>query len=175
MSLINEALKRARQDPPGEPPRAFPPLLPAAAPAGSSKIWLVLVVLILLIIGTILGIGWTLSRQPLQPVQSVVVAPAATPIPVAPEEMTSPPPAAPAGREEPPASPPPPALVPINPPDAPKLQGIFYSPAAPSAIVAGKMVRVGDIFLQYRVAQITQYAVTLVESNGQAIKIGLGN
>src|ERR1035437_2005991 len=78
----------------------------------------------------------------------------------------------------PPVVPPPPpakSSIPVNPPAAPKLQGIFYSAAAPTAIVDGKTVGVGDQFRQYRVKEITKQTVTLVGPDGKAVKIGIGN
>ena len=70
-----------------------------------------------------------------------------------------------------PAEPPPP----LNPPDAPKLQAIFYMPKDLSAIIDGKTVRVGDQCGQYRVKAISKYAVTLVGPDKKEIQIGMGN
>jgi hypothetical protein len=72
----------------------------------------------------------------------------------------------------PPPKPAPPP--PLNPPDAPVLQGIFYSPTAPSAIVDGKTIRPGDQFKQYRVKSISKYTVTLVGPDKKEIQIGMG-
>ena len=55
------------------------------------------------------------------------------------------------------------------------MQGIFYSAAAPTAIVDGKTVGLGDQFRQYRVKEITKQTVTLVGPDGKAVKIGMGN
>ena len=54
------------------------------------------------------------------------------------------------------------------------LQGIFYSPTAPSAIIDGKTVRPGDRAGQYyRVKEITQFTVTLIGPDNKPFKIGL--
>ena len=70
-----------------------------------------------------------------------------------------------------PVEPPPP----LNPPSAPKLQGIFYSPTGSSAIVDGKTVRTGDQFHEFRVKSISKFTVTLVGPDKKEIKIGMGN
>jgi hypothetical protein len=73
---------------------------------------------------------------------------------------------------EAPAPAPPP---PVNPPDAPKLQGIFYSPTAPSAIIDGKNVSPGDMYHQYRVKSISKYTVTLIGPDKKEITLGMDN
>jgi hypothetical protein len=65
--------------------------------------------------------------------------------------------------------------LPLNPPGAPKLQGIFYSTNAPSAIVDGKSVRPGTQFGEYRVKAISRYAVTLIGPDKKEFQISLGN
>lgn len=71
-------------------------------------------------------------------------------------------------------------VTPLPPPpviqeELPRLQGIFFSATAPTAIVDGKTVRPGDRFQDYRVTEITKYTVTLVGSDGKAIKLGMSN
>ncbi len=163
MSLINDALKRAQQNPARGPQNDLPPLPPVRAGA-SAGAWLIPAIVIFLIVAAIFIIGWGVAQH------SVPPAPAAPPkFPVAPPAtVAAPPPVAPLSA---PATAP--ALVPLNPPDAPKLQGIFYSPAASTAIVDGKTVRLGDHFLQYRVTEITRSTVTLVDLSGQAVKLGM--
>ena len=55
------------------------------------------------------------------------------------------------------------AQVLVEPPKpvSPKLQGIFYNPSRPSAVVSGKTVYVGDRVLGFSVTAITKNAVTL--------------
>ena len=57
----------------------------------------------------------------------------------------------------------------------PKLQGIFYSPTAPAAIVDGKTVRPGDPLSQYHVVEITKLTVTLKDADGKMLKLSLDN
>jgi hypothetical protein len=47
-------------------------------------------------------------------------------------------------------------------PSGPKLQGIFYNPARPSAVINGRTVYVGHTVGSSRVVQITRDTVTLV-------------
>ncbi len=61
----------------------------------------------------------------------------------------------------------------VNPSDAPRLQGIFYSPTSPSAILDGQTVRPGDRFLQYRVKEISKFTVTLIKPDGKAIQLNM--
>ncbi len=173
MSLINDALKEARKAPPQSPLNPPAPLRPVPAPAPSATIWLLPALVIFLIIAATLFIGWSLAHRSARPtimtpaVESKPVF-AAQPVvqvkaPVPPMVNTS----APATRLE---AVPVPAVLPL-----PKLQGIFYSPTAPSAIIDGQTVRTGDPFLKYRVKAISKSAVTLVDRNGQATVLNMGN
>jgi hypothetical protein len=172
MSLINDALKRARQAPPQNSQSSFPVLPPVAERPASAAMWLVPAIVIVLIAAALFFIGWAMAHRS---VETVVVAPATPTAPTKPAAgQTAAAPVvatdAPAAVTLPPE--PPPAL---NLPDAPKLEGIFYSPTAPAAIVDGKTVRPGDHFLQYRVTEITRFSVTLAGANGKAIKLTIGN
>jgi len=158
MSLINDALKRAKQAPPRNTPTSVPPLRPVAEESSWFPGWLIPLVLILLIFAGIFFMGWSVSHRA---VRNIVTAPATNqevaivPLPVA------------APRAEPPA--------PVAPPNLPELQGIFYSPTMPSAIVDGKTIRPGDHFKQYRVKEITKYTVTLIDAAGKPVKLGMSN
>jgi hypothetical protein len=160
MSLINDALKRARQDhTPRRPQTPLPPLPPAKEPTPVG-VWLAPALVIFLIVAAIFFIAWAVEHHS---VQAIVNAP---PDPVVARQQA-------AEAVLPVVPPPPPA--PLNPPDAPRLQGIFYSPTAPAAIVDGKTVSVGSHYLQYRVTEITKYTVTLVDPDGKAIKLGMSD
>ena len=161
MSLINDALKQARKAPPRNTPSALPPLQPIADEASPVAAWLVPAVVILLIVAAIFFIGWAVAHHT---VRTIVAAPD----PAAPQQVAeiSLPVVTPRPVEPPPV---------VNPPDAPKLQGIFYSPTAPSAIVDGKTIRPGDQFRQYKVKAISKYTVTLIGPDKKEIKIGMGN
>jgi hypothetical protein len=161
MSLINDALKQARKAPPRNTPSALPPLPPVANESAVFS-WLLPAIVIVLIVAAIFFIGWAVAHHT---VRSIVAEPetgAGTP----PATTIMLPPATPR-----PAEPPTPASA----PDLPKLQGIFYSKTAPSAIIDGKTVRPGDQFGQYRVKAISKYTVTLTGPDKKDIQLGMGN
>jgi hypothetical protein len=161
MSLINDALKQARKAPPRNTPSALPPLQPIADESSPVAAWLVPAVVIILIVAAIFFIGWAVAHHA---VRTIVAAPAAgatqsvaeISLPVVTPRPVEPPP-------------------PLNPPDAPKLQGIFYSTTAPSAIVDGKTIRPGDQFGPYRVKSISKFNVTLIGPDKKEIQIGMNN
>ena len=64
-------------------------------------------------------------------------------------------------------------LPPLNPPEAPELQGIFYSATAPTAIVDGRTVRPGDACGIWRVKSIDPRTVTLIGPDKKLIRIGI--
>jgi len=160
MSLINDALTRARHNHTPRPQGSMPPLPPVEQPKEVSK-WLAPAITIFLIFAVIFIIGWAVAHHS---VHAIVTAP---PAPEVAKEQ-----AAEVALPVVPA-PPPPAV--LNPPDSPRLQGIFYSPTSPSAIVDGKTVYVGDRYQQYHVTEITKFTVTLKDADGKAIKLGMGN
>jgi hypothetical protein len=163
MSLINDAMNRARQDhTPRSPQKPLPPPPPAGEPTPVG-VWLLPAIVIFLIVAAVFFTAWAVEHHS---VQAIVTAP---PDPAAARQQATETAAA-LAVVVPPVPPPP-----LNPPDAPKLQGIFYSPTAPAAIVDGKTVSVGGHYLQYRVTEITRYTVTLVDPDGKAIKLGMGD
>jgi hypothetical protein len=163
MSLINDALKQARQEPPRNPPNPLPPLRPAADDSPSIIAWLLPAIVIILIVAAIFFIGWAAAHHS---VKSIVTTPDSDTA-TQPVENVALPVVAPT-----PAPPPPPA---VNPPDLPKLQGIFYSPTAPSAILDGKTVQPGDQFKQFKVKEISKYTVTLIGPDKKEFKVGMGD
>lgn len=56
------------------------------------------------------------------------------------------------------ASAPPPLLT------LPKLQGVFYRPERPAALLNGKMVLIGGTVGEYRVVAMSQQSVTVVRA-----------
>jgi hypothetical protein len=159
MSLINDALKNARENhTPRAPQNPLPPLPPAKEPMPIAM-WLVPALVIFLIAAAIFFIAWAVAHHS---VQAIVTAP---PDPVVAKEQA-------AEMTLPIVAPQPP---PASPPDTPKLQGIFYSLTAPTAIVDGKTVSVGSHYRQYRVTEITKYTVTLTSADGQTIKLGMSD
>lgn len=195
MSLINDALKRAKQaqqkNPP--PPASGAPLRPVESARPKSSVpgflWPMAVALMLLLVGA--GVIWlvvtragarkpvanVLSPEPAIPTAAVTTSkpiPTATqpkPGPVAKPSSTTPP--TPAGVPAP-VGPAPgrvlvattnvPAVVAEAQPALPKLQGIFYRPDRPSALLNGKTILIGGRSGEFLVVAITQQSVTVVRA-----------
>lgn len=162
MSLINDALKQARKTPPRSTPTALPPLPSADDHRPFLPAWVLPSLVLLLIFAAIFFVGWAVARHNMQAITgsadaalSNAQSPSLT-VPVVKAPAAEP---APAPRQ----------------PDLPKLQGIFYSATAPSAILDGKTVRPGDLFRDYRVKAISKYTVTLVGPDKKEIQLGMGN
>ena len=158
MSLINDALKQARKNPPPNAPGALPPLPPVVRNARPKNFWLVPVLIIGLMIFAAGLIGWVLFHNraaaiptpEIQPVAPVATAPVA-------------------------ATPPAPEPVVIDLSTLPTLQGILYSPRAPLAIIDGKTVGVGDKFGEYQVKEITKTTATIVGADGKPVRLTMSN
>jgi len=161
MSQINDALKRIQKTSPGETSGSLPPLEPVAPAAPSVTAGLIPAIVIVLVVAAVFFIGWAMVHEPVRP---LATASAAKPEPVA---ATPPVETAAAPLRAPTPVSPPPLVVPA----LPKLQGIFYSPTAPSAIVDGQMVRPGGPFKKYRVKEITRLAVILTDAEGKTIRL----
>jgi cytoskeletal protein RodZ len=218
MSLINDALRRARQTQQQSPPATRQPLVPVEPkPRGISR-------MLPLAVGVLFAaacffFGLSLARRTPPPVavaplpppkQSDKPVPAPAPVPVAPAPLPEPKvtpatkpaskprlsvttanpivvaplppktvasaaptaPAAPAAPAKvaapaatPPAVPKPPVTPPPPPPPDPKLQGIFFNPTRPWAIVSGKTVYAGDRVGDFRVKEISKNTVTLEKAD----------
>jgi hypothetical protein len=174
MSEINDALKRARQTPPADTPAGtnqFHPLPPRVEKSSATFGWMIPVFIGVLIVAAVFFIVWAAMHRHAQPIASATptsVAPAHSIMEIVPaiEHSAA---AAPAPLATPAPAPTPPA-APVAP-KLPKVQGIFYSTAAPTAILDGKTVGVGDQFGDYRVQQISPDTVTLVAADGKEISI----
>ena len=181
MSLINDALKEARRTPPQSLPTALPPFQPVAQEPSSPMLAWLLPAVVILLVGTaifFIGRAWSKDRigmvvaaaEPAvaERVPAPAVAPAAAVVATVPEVKPTPPP-----QPQPVETPAPPPASPPEP--LPKLQGIFFSPTAPSAILDGKIIRPGDQYRQYRVKAISKYTVTLVGPDKKDTQVGMGN
>lgn len=187
MSLINDALKRTKQaqqeNPPATPSLEFQPADPGQQ---ASKNSVLLCVGLTCIVAAILGLSGLLvhfvaqSKSNTLPVAARVVDHPIAPAPISinpPSEPTQAPPAveptvskaSPSYIERPdepntngyPVA----AVIPEPPKPAPmKLQGIFFNPQNPSAVVSGRSVYLGDRVNGYRVMGISPVAVTLVSA-----------
>ncbi|HEY1717942.1 MAG TPA: hypothetical protein VGH42_06560 [Verrucomicrobiae bacterium] len=176
MSLINDALKRARQSQQKNPPGG-PPLFPVEIKTRGGIGWFLPTVIVALVVAAGIFIVMALARR--TPPSPVAVAPEISvtqqigSVSVPPSN----PPAAVsttngASTNEAPISnsvPPPPP-----PPPEPKLQGIIYDPAKPWAIVNGKTVYVGDHVGDFRVKEITKNSVTLQNADGSEKTLVMG-
>ena len=159
MSLINDALKQARQSQQNNPPSGSPPpllLVESTLRGGINGFLLTLIILLLVAAVFFFGLSLlklapppvTVSKHP--PMRQIQVVSNSLPV------ITN----APSGSNAVPAVPPLPE---------PKLQGILFIPTQPSAIVDGKTVFVGSRVGEFRVTAISKNDVTL--KNGTETKI----
>jgi hypothetical protein len=189
MSLINDALKRAKQaqqDSPDAPQNKvqFRPVEPSRQPVkkNNTAIWIAIVIIAGLIIGFVFrqltrGNNTTTPKE----VKAREIVPA-NPVPqdtsprapVNPAAATA---STPKSVTQGPSAQQPAAAVPIyntqEPMPAPKLQAVVFDPKRPSAIISGKSVFVGDKYGDLRIVAITQESVKLV-GGGQTNVLVLG-
>ncbi len=174
MSLVNDALKRAKEaQKKGQPEAPVPQLRPpepAAAPSGGIGMLVPIVIAGIAIVG--LSVVWqnrhkAAAREPAvppKPIAPVVVVQETKP-PVQKVVAPAPKPVAPVvAVVEKPAPAPMPATV-VGAPVPPfKLQAIFYTPGHSSAMINGKSVKAGDVYRGFRITAITQRSATLVSA-----------
>ena len=171
MSLVNDALRRAKDaQKNGQAPAPGPQFRPAepVAPEKRGMGFLVPIIIVVIAAGGLILVLQT--RQKTEARQSMVEPKPATPVvttaetkpPVQQVTAPAPTPAAPVAVAEKPA----PAPTPVA--SAPalelKLQAIFFAPGHSSAIISGKTVHAGDNFKGFRVAAITETSATLVSA-----------
>jgi hypothetical protein len=173
MSLINDALKRANEVNPQEPPPAegAPPLRPAEhkpRPAWSLVVFPLLALVVFALAGWFLVKGYYAAQQLKSP-QTTVSARESQPEESPRETVVTN--ARPPIVEQVVAAPvtnPPAVTAESSPPSMPaiKLQGIFYRPSRPSAMINSKTVFVGDRVGEVKILSISRETVTL-EFEGQ--------
>jgi hypothetical protein len=177
MSLVNDALKRAKQaqneNPPPTPPLHFQPVDPAQESAARSPLLLVGFVLALILVVTLGGVAvWfvTQKQNANLRVEARPAEPASTVAPVLPTAASNPlvalaPTLIDLGQHDTNT-----AIVADSAEPPPlKLQGIFFNPRNPSAVVGGRTVYVGERVNGCRVVAITPASVTLF--NGVATNV----
>jgi hypothetical protein len=170
MSLINDALKRARESQRNNPPSGAPPLPPVESPARGGTGWMLVAAAILFLAAACLFIGSSLFGHKASP-----VAAAKAP------EISAPPPTEAAPAPVPATNALPMAATNTNPPVAagvaeqlPKVQGIIFNAAHPLAIVNGKTVNVGDRMGDFQVRQILKNSVVFQSPDGSQKTLGIG-
>ena len=162
MSHINDALKRAQEaqqeNPPTTPPLEFRPVEPDQQPPRRSTTLLVglsLVIVAILGLSSLLVYFISQSDSSTLQVAARVIDP-----PLAPLAAVSNAPAEPKTNAAVDV-----AAAVVTPPAPPmKLQGIFFNPRNPSALVSGQSVSLGDHVGGFRVVGISPVAVTLVSA-----------
>jgi hypothetical protein len=160
MSLLNDALKQARQSQQQNPPSAQPPLRPvASAPRGVAD-WFLPLAVVALVGAAAFFIWLALARHKTPPAKAPELS-ATQPAPPAPPKPV----VAPAVSNIVAAVPP---TLPL-----PKLQGIVYGQKS-WAIVDGKTVYVGDSVGNFRVKEISPNSITLESPDGSLQKVRLG-
>lgn len=161
MSMINDALKRAKDAQQKTPGAAPGPELQPLAPLSPSPrgIGMILPMFIVLFVFMSFLFVWQTRQQvsATEPKAKTQPAASANPAPIhpivavaAPKPVVVPKPVVAATN----------APV-IAPEPAPKLQAIFFAPGHSTAILGGKTVRPGDAIKNFRVAAITQNSVTV--------------
>ena len=188
MSLINDALKRAREMQQKNPPSGAPPLPPVESPARRGTGW-ILAVAILFLAAACLFIGSSLFGHKASPAETAKVPEVST-LPSAPILTAAAPVSVVATA---PVSIPPPVATPAtnalpqpsahtNPAAAagaaaqlPKVQGIIFNAARPVAIVNGKAVNVGDRVGEFQVKQILKGSVLFQRPDGSQKTLEIGD
>jgi hypothetical protein len=178
MSLINDALKRARESQRKNPPSGTPPLRPIESPARGGSGWMLAVAAVLFLAAVCLFIGpaWFGHKAALA-VTAKAPEISAPPPAVAPALMRPHVDAAPVPPAVTNAAPPPAANT--NPPPAAveqalKIQGIIFSAAHPEAIVNGKAVNVGDRVGDFQVKEILRDSVVFQRPDGSQKTLVIG-
>ena len=153
MSMINDALKRAKETQSSNPPTGAPPLPPVESRPGGNAGWILLAIVVVAVIG-FLAVPH-LFKQESAPPPAMPMTNAPVPV-AAPVETNAPV-----------------AVAPVVEPE-PKVQGILFDTVKPMAIVNGKAVHVGDRVGNYKVTAISRGSVTLLGPDGTSKEIKFG-
>jgi hypothetical protein len=165
MSLINDALKRARESQQKNLPGGARPLMPVEH-RESGLNWILPALVILLIVVACFFIGLSVTKHTVAKIVNAPETPAVQPVETNNAESDSvillkaPTNAAAVISDA--------VVVPIA------VQGIMYDPVRPSAIVDGKTVHVGDRVHDFRVKEISKSTITLTGPGGTNEVLGLG-
>jgi hypothetical protein len=170
MSLINDALKRAKQSQQPAPPAGAQPLPPIEAEPPRNVGWL-FPLLVALLIGAacfFIGVAFFAIRKPAvqitppipapqktQTAAIIVPAPPKTPLPATTQTVV--------------VSTPQKTVPPVL-----KVQGIFYNAVKPEAIVNGMTVFAGDNVNGFRVKLISKTNISFIAPDGTEKTLALG-
>ena len=185
MSLINDALKRARESQRNNPPSGATPLPPVERPARGGTGWMLGLAAVLFLAAVAMFIGVTIFKHPAPPA-ATAKAPEASSLPPTPAARAAaalvPVPA--------PVSNSVPVLAPVSnavptTPDSlpqpaapveqwPAVQGVIFNSAHPVGIVNGRMVGIGDTVGSLQVKQILENSIVFQQPDGsrKTVKIG---
>ncbi|HHY84104.1 MAG TPA: hypothetical protein GYA07_01010 [Verrucomicrobia bacterium] len=163
MSLINDALRRAKavqqsNPPPPDPNLEFRPVEPDRNPRSPLLLWAAggAVVCAIGVLFLMLRSNEPVAAKPIaSPQAAAPVTPAVVePVTSVAEVATNTPPAESTNEVA--------AVAEPAPAPVPRLQAILFNPARPSAVVNGKTVFIGNTVANFRVTSITETTVTLV-------------
>jgi hypothetical protein len=178
MSLINDALKRARETQRNTPPPGAAPLPPVESPPRGGTGWILAVAVILFLAALCLFIGPTVFGHKPAPVATAKAPDISAQPPVEAALATVP---APSVLPSPASNTNSPLVVNTNPPPAtvvveqwPRVQGIIFNTTRPLAIVNGKTVGAGDRVGNYQVKQILKTSVVFSRADGSQKTLGIG-
>ncbi len=155
MSLINDALKQAKQSQTKTPPGSVPPPLTPAVhpPSRGGSMWILILAAVLFLVAAILFFKLLSLKH--EPIPAATNAPALTQTePAKPQPATS---AATNAVEQ-----------------LPKVQAILFDPSKPSAIVNRKTVHTGDAVGDYKVLKISKNSITFQRADGSTEEIKMG-
>jgi hypothetical protein len=163
MSLINDALKQAKQSQTQIPPGGAPPLPPLDVKREPPALWPLAVAIILFAASILIFVVSTHSKKKNAPT-SMTNTPALAQAKPSRTSVGENPNTNPAATNE--------LTATIE--QFPKIQGIIYDPAHPVAIVDRQTVHVGDRAGNYKIAAISRMSVTFQRADGSDKEIKIG-
>ena len=180
MSLINDALKRAREAQYRRPPAGARPLPPVEfAPRGGTG-WIMVAAAIFLLGAACFLIGLALVEHKTPTVATAKAPAIPTPLLAEPAPAAAPVPAAVTAAAG--TSTVSPKVAVANAPPAasaheqrPKIQGIIFNTGQPLAIVNGRTVNVGDRVGDFQVRQILKNRVVFQRADGSQLALAIGD